>query len=95
MTFYTGDLFPAWQGDLFFVTLRTGRLMRVRLDGPTVIAEETLITGDESENYGRLRDVTVGPDGNLYVASEVRSSNPMHARRPPNPLGGLLLRISP
>lgn len=92
LVFYHGDAFPDWRGSLFFVTLKTGRLMRVILDGARFVRDEMLIDADDPENYGRLRDVTVGPDGYLYVITNVTNPNAEGAK-PMNPRGGLLLRI--
>lgn len=94
LVFYEGDAFPEWRGSLFFVTLKTGRLIRVSVEGGNVTGEELLIDGRDPANYGRLRDVTVGPDGYLYVVTNV--TNPrMPLARPMNPGGGMLLRIRP
>jgi len=78
MAFYEGDAFPAWSGDLFFVTLKTGRLYRLTLDGRSVAGEKILLDGDE----GRLRDVTVGPDGFLYVSTDEGNDSRILRLRP-------------
>lgn len=66
LVFYTGNAFPAWKGSLFFVTLKTGRLYRVELSGETISKEEKLINNE----HGRLRDVTTGPDGFIYISTD-------------------------
>lgn len=78
MAFYTGSAFPAWRGNLFFVTLKTGRLYRLVLDGERVSREEILI----NEDYGRLRDVTVGADGFLYLATDNGANSRILRLRP-------------
>jgi glucose/arabinose dehydrogenase len=65
MSFYFGDRYPGWRGNLFSSTLR-GHLNRLVLDGNRAIEEERLIA-DWRE---RLRDVVEGPDGYLYIATE-------------------------
>jgi glucose/arabinose dehydrogenase len=65
MTFYEGDQFAAWQGNIFSSTLR-GHLNRLVLDGQVVVSEERLLD-DWTE---RIRDVVEGPDGLLYIATE-------------------------
>jgi glucose/arabinose dehydrogenase len=65
MTFYYGDRFAAWHGNLFSSTLR-GHLNRLVLDGQVVVSEERLLN-DWTE---RVRDVVEGPDGLLYLATE-------------------------
>lgn len=63
MTFYTGDLFPEWRGNLFLGAMVGQALVRLVLDGERVVAEERLL-----EDLGqRIREVRQGPDGALYV----------------------------
>ncbi|MES1944979.1 glucose sorbosone dehydrogenase [Salinisphaera sp. PC39] len=63
MTFYTGDVFPAWRGDLFVGALRMTHLARLTLDGRKVVSEQRLL-----DDAGmRIRDVRQGPDGYLYL----------------------------
>lgn len=66
MSFYTGRLFPAWDGDLFVATLAGRHVARLVLDGGRVIGEERLLT----ELDTRMRDVRQGPDGALYVMTD-------------------------
>lgn len=66
MTFYTGDLFPAWKGSLFIGGMGSRALVRLGLEGEHVSGEERLLT-DEQE---RFRDVAQGPDGALYLLTD-------------------------
>jgi aldose sugar dehydrogenase len=66
MAFYSGNVFAGWKNNLFFVTLKTGRIYRLELAGERVANEEILVDGD----YGRLRDIAMGPDGFLYFSSD-------------------------
>lgn len=63
-TFYTGEAFPVWQGDLFVGGLRTARVSRLVLDDGRVAAEEWLDIGH------RVRDVVQGPDGYIYLVTD-------------------------
>ena len=65
--FYRGAAFPAFKGNFFFGCLRGERLIRVVLDGRKVVSQEDLI-----KDYGRIRDVAEGPDGNLYFSTSNR-----------------------
>lgn len=65
MTFYTGSLFPEWQGNLFIASLNPGGIVRLMLEGETVIGEERLLS-----QLGRVRDVAQGPDGALYATTD-------------------------
>jgi glucose/arabinose dehydrogenase len=66
MTFYTGDLFPQWKGNLFIGAMSAQwgmQLVRLVLDGNKVVGEERLLT----EPKRRFRDLRQGPDGALYA----------------------------
>lgn len=76
LVFYTGDAFPAWRNQLFFVSLKTGRLYRLALDGERVAEQEILI----DNTYGRLRDITVGPDGFLYFSTDAEDGKILRLR---------------
>ncbi len=69
MTFYTGDLFPAWKGDLFIGGLGSTNLVRLTVKGDRVVDEERLLT-DLQPNRERIRDVRQGPDGALYLLTD-------------------------
>jgi aldose sugar dehydrogenase len=78
MTFYTGSQFPKWKDNLFFVTLKTGRVYRLKLEGEKVVDEEILIDGE----YGRLRAITQGPDGFLYFSNDAGEFSSIYRIRP-------------
>ena len=69
MTFYTGDHFPGWEGDLFAGALAGQHLRRVRIRNGSVTEEEILLQGA----IGRIRDVSLGPDGKLYLLTDERN----------------------
>ncbi len=64
-TFYDGDAFPDWRGDLFVGNLAGSHLGRFVVSGRQVAEADPLL-----DNRGwRVRDVAVAPDsGALYVA---------------------------
>lgn len=64
-SFYRGQRFPAFVNNLFVATLAGGHILRLRLDGRRVIAQERLV----DDRYGRIRDVVAGPDGLLYFCT--------------------------
>jgi glucose/arabinose dehydrogenase len=64
--FYTGKLFPAWQGDLFVSALAGKYLVRLVLKDDRVVGEQRLLT----ELNARIRGVNEGPDGALYVMTD-------------------------
>jgi len=61
---YVGDRFPEWSGDFFAGGLGGEQIARLEMDGQTVVADETIISGF------RVRDIRQGPDGYIYVANE-------------------------
>lgn len=71
MTFYSGDRFPAWRGDLFVGALAGRHLRRVRLDGERAISQEVLVR----DVVGRVRDVKQGPDGMLWLLEDARRAS--------------------
>ncbi len=77
ITFYTGEAFPQWRGNLFVSALAGRHLARLTLDGERVVAEERLLV---DEGY-RIRDVVQGPDGLLYVLVD-EDSAPILRLRP-------------
>lgn len=66
MTFYTGDKYPGWQGNLFVGALKFQRVSRLTLDGDRFVAEENLL----DHAIGRIRDIQQGQDGYLYVLTD-------------------------
>ncbi|HET9830854.1 MAG TPA: PQQ-dependent sugar dehydrogenase [Vicinamibacterales bacterium] len=64
--FYTGKMFPAWDGNLFVSGLVTKCLIRLVLNGNRVIGEEHLLV----DQNVRIRAVNEGPDGALYVMTD-------------------------
>ena len=66
MTFYTGDKFPAWKGNLFVGALKFQLLVRLEVDGNRIVKEERLLEGMGE----RIRDVVQGPDGYLYLLTD-------------------------
>ncbi|MCX2980477.1 PQQ-dependent sugar dehydrogenase [Halieaceae bacterium IMCC14734] len=66
--FYTGNQIPQWQNNLFVTGLRA-HVSRLALAGQQMVAEELLF-----ENLKmRTRGVETGPDGALYLLSEIGS----------------------
>ncbi len=65
MKFVVGDKYPGWKGDILSGSLSFKYLERVHLENGKVTEQEKLL-----ENAGRVRDVTISPDGYIYVAME-------------------------
>ena len=71
MTFYFGDRFPAWQGSLFIGSLVDTHLLRLELNDQEVVHQERLLDGV----VGRVRYVTEGPDGYLWLLTDHRNGS--------------------
>ena len=83
--FYKGSAFPQFKGNYFFGCLRGERLIRVVLDGRRVVSQEDLI-----KDFGRIREISEGPDGNLYFSTSNRDG-----RGEPAPDDDRILRLAP
>ena len=66
MASWTGEVVPAWKGNLFVGALAGQMLVRLTLDGEKVTGEERLLQGLRE----RIRDVRNGPDGGLYLLTD-------------------------
>lgn len=85
--FYDSELIPEWRGSMLFVTLKGRDLRRLTFgsDG-SVSGEEVLFDGE----FGRLRDVAVGPDGAVYLTTSNRDG-----RGSPAAGDDRILRVAP
>ncbi|MEN8175867.1 MAG: PQQ-dependent sugar dehydrogenase [Pseudomonadota bacterium] len=66
MAFYTGSRYPGWENSLLVGSLKFQLLVRLELDGETVVREERMLKGQ----LGRIRDVRVGPDDLIYLLTD-------------------------
>jgi glucose/arabinose dehydrogenase len=80
---YRGDLFEGWDGDLLVGAMAGAALHRVVMDGNAPAGEERYLL-DRGE---RVRDVRAGPDGAIYVATELS--------RQGDQADGKILRLTP
>jgi glucose/arabinose dehydrogenase len=66
MTFYQGDLFPQWNGDLLVGSLKFTHLRRIEMDGGKPGEQHEYVR----DNQARIRDVEVGPNGAIYLLTD-------------------------
>ncbi len=64
MIVYTGDLFPAWKGDILMGALSGEALIRVDVDGANARK------GNQWPMGARIREVEQGPAGEVYVLED-------------------------
>jgi glucose/arabinose dehydrogenase len=67
MTFYTGDRFPRWKGNIFVGSLSYAHLERVPLNEKGEPRSREWMLVDLKQ---RIRDVRQGPDGLLYLLTD-------------------------
>ena len=84
LMFYNGDRFKGWKGSLFVGGLTNRSLIRVSFNQPSQAERRELLLGSFNQ---RIRDVQLGPDGNLYVATESQTGG--------NAADGMVLKIEP
>ena len=68
---YSGEAIRGWKGSFIIGVLGAKQLHRVVFgsDRRTVASHEVYFEGDPPAGLGRLRDVVMGPDGQLYVTT--------------------------
>ncbi len=62
---YRGSGFPEWAGHLIMGSMADPALWRVTMNGTAFVSRERIVT-----TLGRIRDVSQGPDGWIYVATD-------------------------
>jgi glucose/arabinose dehydrogenase len=87
LAFYSGTLFPQWQGSVFVGGLRGMMLSRLTIVNDKVVAEEPLL----ADLRARIRDVRVGPDGAVYVLTDSGTAS----ISPVTPPTSKLLKLTP
>ena len=68
---YSGDKFPGWQGDLFLSALALTHVRHVEMNADGSLGTQAELFG---ELDARFRDVRTGPDGYLYLLTEVKET---------------------
>lgn len=66
MAFHTGRPGLPWNDSLFLGALADRALIRLKLDGDRIVSEERLL----EDRRARIRDVRVGPEGEVYVLTD-------------------------
>ena len=78
MAFYTGDQFPEWTGDLFVGGLIGRQVSRIQFNANNLERRRETLFATLGQ---RIRDVKQGPDGYLYLTTDMQD--------------GAVLRIEP
>ena len=78
LAFYTGSMFPEWKGNLFVGSLAGQALWRVGARTATRWSSREPLFASLGE---RIRDVTQGPDGALYLLTDSASGRILRVAR--------------
>ena len=62
LDFYHGDLFSKWKNKLLVGALKYEEVRLLQIEGDKVVHQEVIV-----KNQGRVRDVSTGPEGAIYV----------------------------
>ena len=79
LTFYSGDEFPHWQGDLLVGGLARGSLWRIEIDNGSVTGMEQLFIDEPI----RLRTVKQSPDGAIFMLTDEANGRILRLRQKP------------
>jgi len=64
LIFYSGEVFPQWQGSALIAGLASRAIIRVEIDGDQATEAERYDMG------ARIRELEQGPDGYLWVLED-------------------------
>ena len=87
ITFNDGTRYVGWENNLFLTALAGQKLIRYEIDDRRITEEEVLW-----DQYGRTRDVTMGPDGLLYILLQNATGSRMGTG---DSTPGMVLRLVP
>ena len=73
--FYNGNMFNDWKGDLFVTSLKYHMLIKLEIENNKIINEEIILRGCKMHkkpchNIGRVRDIEMDKNGNIYIISD-------------------------
>ena len=84
MAFSGTAKYPGWPNHLLLATLGGQHLRRIAVDGDKVVEQEVIF-----DEFGRVRDVVLGPDRYLYVALS------LPGQRMSDNTAGFVIRLAP
>ncbi|UVC07034.1 PQQ-dependent sugar dehydrogenase [Rhizobium sp. TH2] len=64
---YSGKMFPEWKNDILVTSLKFGLISRLDRDATGKVTSEERFIDNE---FGRLRDIIMAPDGSLLVTTD-------------------------
>jgi glucose/arabinose dehydrogenase len=84
IVFYGGARYPGWKNSLFLSGLGGQQLRRIEITKDAVTRQEVVFN-----EFGRVRDIIVGPDGYFYAALS------LPGQRVFDTTAGVIVRIVP
>jgi aldose sugar dehydrogenase len=87
IVFYNSDAFPQWKGKLLLASLRGEAITKIDLENKKIVSQEYIL----QHQYGRIRALTVGPEGYLYFSTS--QNDPPEGI--PKPGYDMILRLRP
>jgi len=66
MTIYKGETFKEWNGDALITSLKDQSLRKIQFKKMRFINEKIIFSG----NIGRIRDIKIHKNGDLYLLSD-------------------------
>ena len=75
LDYYSSDGIPEWKNALLLTTLKgkSLRVLKLSNDGSKVVGEDIFLEGI----YGRIRDLCISPEGDVYISTSNHDWNPM------------------
>jgi len=73
INYYNNDSIPQWKNSILMATLKNSRLVQLKLSG-----DQRSITESHEffiNDYGRMRDVCVAPDGRVFICTSNGGNN--------------------
>ena len=72
--YYNSTAIPEWKNSILLVTLKENdlRVLRLNREGKAIISESIYL----DHQFGRLRDITISPMGDVFIATSNRDWNP-------------------
>jgi glucose/arabinose dehydrogenase len=87
IVFNSGERYPGWKGSLFVAALTGQKLIRFEISGRKIVSQDIMW-----DQWGRTRDVILGPDKLLYVLLQNATGSPMGTA---DATPGMVIRLAP
>ena len=71
ITFYTGNTFTEWEGDLIGSATTAGLLFRLDYEKKLIVSEEIIL----DQKIGRIRDFEIDSKGNIFIIVDDEGSS--------------------